>query len=41
MALVNCNDCGTEISTKAVSCPKCGSRCCQTNLASKLEQAII
>jgi predicted nucleic acid-binding Zn ribbon protein len=24
MALVKCNDCGTEISTEAKACPKCG-----------------
>lgn len=24
MALINCPECGTEISDKAISCPKCG-----------------
>ena len=26
MSLVPCKECGTEISTKAASCPKCGAR---------------
>jgi len=25
MALINCDECGAEISSKAVSCPKCGN----------------
>lgn len=26
MALVNCKDCGTDVSTDAKTCPKCGAR---------------
>lgn len=26
MALIDCRDCGNEISTKAISCPKCGRK---------------
>lgn len=25
MALINCNECGTEVSKQAVACPKCGN----------------
>jgi hypothetical protein len=24
MALINCPECGTQVSDKAISCPKCG-----------------
>lgn len=26
MALINCKECGTEVSTTAKACPKCGAR---------------
>ena len=26
MALINCKECNTEVSDKAVSCPKCGAK---------------
>ncbi len=26
MALVSCKECGTEVSTKAAACPKCGAK---------------
>ena len=26
MALVACKECGTEVSTKAMACPKCGAK---------------
>ena len=25
MALINCKECGTEVSTNALTCPKCGA----------------
>lgn len=38
MALVNCTECGKEVSEKAVSCPNCGN---PINTKSKLEEEYI
>ncbi len=35
MALINCPECGKEISDKAISCPNCG---CPTNIIQKEEE---
>ena len=35
MALINCNECGREISDKAVTCPHCGAPTSNANLNTK------
>lgn len=36
MALTNCKECKTEISTKATQCPKCGAKIKKTSLFTKI-----
>lgn len=35
MAIINCKECGTQISTKAESCPKCGAKQVKTSGCAK------
>ena len=35
MAMTNCKECGSEISTKAEACPKCGAKVPRTSVASQ------
>ena len=41
MALVKCRECGTEISSKANACPKCGIAIKHTSLLAKVVLALI
>lgn len=36
MALEKCKECGNEVSTTAVSCPKCGAKIQRTSMVTKL-----
>lgn len=41
MGLTTCRDCGTQISTNAVACPKCGARVKRTSFTAKLVLGLI
>jgi hypothetical protein len=41
MAMTRCKECGTEISTKAEACPKCGAKVARTSMAALGGLAII
>ena len=41
MSLIKCNECGTEISSKASACPKCGAKIKRTSMFTKLVAVFI
>lgn len=41
MALTKCKECGAEISTKALACPKCGAKIVKTSGCAKFALALI
>lgn len=41
MTLTTCKECGSPVSTKAASCPKCGARQRRTSLVTKTVAAIL
>src|SRR5690606_34728933 len=41
MAMTKCSECGTEISTKAEACPKCGAKQVRTSGCAKVVLAFI
>lgn len=40
MALINCSECGKEVSDKALSCPNCGNPITPTDLSASTNQKV-